>query len=359
MSSCIGSNFKISVFGESHGEGIGVVIDGAPAGKTLDFEEILAFMARRAPGKNKTSTQRKETDYPFILSGVVNNVTCGTPICAVIKNSDQHSKDYSSIIGKARAGHADYTGFLRYEGYNDIRGGGHFSGRITAPLVFAGAVAKQILAQSGITVGAHISSIKNIHDTPFNPVEVDERLLNEIAAKDMPVIDDNAGLQMQAEIEKARLDCNSVGGTVECAVVNVPAGIGSPIFRGLENVIAATVFGIPAVKGIQFGNGFEASTLTGEQNNDEFYAENGVIKTRTNNAGGILGGISNGMPIILKVVFKPTPSIAKEQKTVDFIKCENTTLKIEGRHDPCVVIRAVPVVEAAVAIAVLDCMLDA
>ncbi|RGX55490.1 chorismate synthase [Anaerotruncus sp. AF02-27] len=359
MSSSWGKNFKISVFGESHGRSIGVVLDGVPAGLTLDMEELNAFMQRRAPGKNKASTPRKELDSPQIQSGFYKGVTTGTPLCAVILNGDQHSADYTQFASVARPGHADYTGFLRYAGYNDVRGGGHFSGRLTAPLCFAGGVAKQLLAREGILVGAHACRIAGIDDRRFDPVSLGKETLLCAASRSFPTLDEAAGNRMAQAIEEARLAQDSVGGVVECGVTGLSAGIGSPMFDGLENTVASIVFGIPAVKGLEFGAGFAASDLRGSENNDPFALKNGKIAAETNNAGGILGGISTGMPVILRVAFKPTPSISQEQQTVDFRAHTQGNVSIHGRHDPCVVVRAVPVVEAAVAIAVAEALLDA
>lgn len=359
MSSIWSNKISISIFGESHGPAIGVVIDNLPCGEHINMDEVLAFMARRAPKQNKTSTQRREKDLPQIMSGLLNNKTTGTPLCAFIPNEDTHSQDYSNISKLARPGHADYTGAIRYRGFNDVRGGGHFSGRLTAPLVFAGAVCGQILERRGIYTGAHIYSIHNIKDTPFDPINVSREQIIELRKKEFPVINDKKGELMIKDIEKAREALDSVGGVVECCSINVPAGIGSPIFDGLENNIASLVFGIPAVKGIEFGAGFDCSKMLGSQNNDEFYVdEHGYVVTKTNNHGGILGGISSGMPITLKVAFKPTPSIAQPQQTIDYSSMTNDVLSIKGRHDPCVVPRAVPCVEAAVNIALLSNMID-
>ncbi len=358
MSSCFNSGVKISIFGESHGKGIGVVIDNLPAGEEISLDKIGEFMARRAPKKDGTSTTRNEKDIPEILSGLYENKTTGTPLAAVIYNSDQHSGDYGNISHTARPAHADYTGFLRYNGANDPRGGGHFSGRLTAPLCFAGAVCSQILEKQGITVGAHIKSIKNIKDESFDPVNVTAEQLNYVKSRSFPVISDDAEEKMREIINSARMNLDSVGGIVECAAVGFPAGTGSPIFDGLENIISHLVFGIPAVKGIEFGNGFECSDLFGSENNDEFLIKDGKIVSRTNNHGGILGGISSGMPIIFRVAFKPTPSISRPQKTVDFKSMTETELVIKGRHDPCVVPRAVPCVESAMNIALLSALLE-
>lgn len=359
MSSVWNNKISISIFGESHGPAIGVVMDNLPSGEHIDVSELMKFMARRAPKKDLTSTQRNEADLPQIMSGVCDNKTTGSPLCAFIQNTDTHSQDYSNISKLARPGHADYTGALRYRGFNDIRGGGHFSGRLTAPLVFAGAVCGQILERRGIYTAAHILSVHGIKDIPFNELQVSRDDLIKLRRKPFPTISDKKGAAMIADIEKARECCDSVGGIIECIVTNVPAGIGSPIFDGLENNIAQLIFGIPAVKGIEFGAGFDCAKMLGSQNNDEFYVDDhGHVLTKTNHHGGILGGISSGMPITLKVAFKPTPSIAKPQQTVDYSALKNETINIKGRHDPCVVPRAVPCVEAAVNIAILSNMLD-
>ncbi len=347
-------NLSFSIFGESHGKAIGVVIDGLPGGIKLDFNKILDFMARRAPKKDGTSTMRNETDYPEVVSGLVDNVTTGTPLCAVIKNKDQHSDDYKSVSHLARPGHADYTGYLRYNGSNDLRGGGHFSGRITAPLVFAGAVASQILEQKGIVSGAHILSVAGISDNEFDSVNLTAEELIEVRNRYLPLINKDVELPIRDKILEAGANRNSVGGIIECGVVGMPAGIGSPMFDGIENRISQLVFGVPAVKGIEFGAGFDVAVMTGKDNNDEFYIDNGIIRTRTNNHGGILGGISSGMPITLRVAIKPTPSISDPQNTVDYTTMSEEVLSIKGRHDPCIVPRAVPCIESAVNLALLS-----
>ena len=358
MSSCYNGGVKFSIFGESHGKGIGVVLDNLPAGEEIDLDKIGEFMARRAPKKDGTSTLRNEKDIPEILSGMYNGKTTGTPLAAVIYNSDQHSGDYGNIAHTARPAHADYTGYLRYDGANDPRGGGHFSGRLTAPLCFAGAGCAQILEHRGITVGAHIKSIKNITDESFDPVNITEMQLNAVKKRSFPVISDNAEEKMRDLINAARENLDSVGGVIECAAVGFPAGIGSPMLDGLENIISQLVFAIPAVKGIEFGNGFDCTEFFGSENNDEFYIVDNKIVTRTNNHGGILGGISSGMPIIFRVAFKPTPSISRPQNTVDFKENRETELVIKGRHDPCVVPRAVPCVEAAMSVALLSAIIE-
>ncbi len=356
MSSLFNGGISVSIFGESHGRGIGVVLDNLPAGEPLDLEEIGAFMARRAPKKDGTSTMRSEKDIPDILSGFYEGKTTGTPLAAVILNTDQHSKDYGNISHTARPAHADYTGYLRYNGANDPRGGGHFSGRITAPLVFAGAVCAQILKRRGVTTGAHIRSIKDIRDEGFDPVRVTAEQLEAVKSRSFPVISDEAERRMREVILAARDSLDSVGGIIECAAVGFPAGVGSPMLDGLENVISRLVFAIPAVKGIEFGNGFGCADLFGSENNDEFALRDGNVVTLTNNHGGILGGISSGMPIIFRAAFKPTPSISRPQNSVDFKKMTEQQLIIKGRHDPCVVPRAVPCVEAALNIALVSAL---
>ena len=354
MSSITGEKIKISVFGQSHSNGIGVVIDGLPAGKKIDLEKVQAFMERRAPGRNQYSTTRREPDMPEIISGLVNGITCGAPLCAVIYNKNPHSADYNNIMDKPRPSHADFTGYMRYDGFNDVSGGGHFSGRLTAPLCFAGAVCMQILEEMGVNVQAHILKIKDVYDDKFNPVSIDDYKIGE---KEFPVINNEAGDKMKAVIDNARENCDSVGGVIECAVTGVKAGIGNPMFDGVENMLAKNIFGIPAVKGIEFGNGFSATDLMGSENNDNFCIVDGEIKTVTNNAGGINGGITNGMPIVFDVALKPTPSIFKEQNSVSLANKTEEKLQIKGRHDPCIVQRAVPVVEAVTAFTILDIML--
>lgn len=352
-----GNNIKITVFGQSHSEAIGVVIDGLPAGFKIDTEKTAAFMARRAPGQNDLSTPRKEADEVKILSGVVDNVTCGAPLCAVIFNTNTRSGDYDKLRLVPRPSHSDFAAMMKHGGFNDIRGGGNFSGRLTAPLCFAGAVCMQMLEEKGIHIGAHIASIGKVNDEKFDPVNVNKTDFEKILSKPFPVINDMQGELMRKEIYNAKGCGDSVGGTIECAVVGMPAGIGDPIFDGLENRISAAVFGIPAVKGIEFGSGFEGSSLRGSENNDNFAAENGEIKTLTNNHGGILGGISSGMPVVFRCAIKPTPSIGMQQQSVNVETLENQELVIGGRHDPCIVPRAVPCVEAAAAVVIADYIL--
>lgn len=356
MSSVWGERIRISIFGGSHTEAIGVTVDGLPAGERIDMDSVLAQMARRAPGQDPTATTRKEGDRPKVLSGLLDGVVTGAPLCAVIENTSQRSKDYEELRVRPRPGHSDYTAWVRYGGHNDVRGGGHFSGRLTAPLVFAGAVARQILERHGILTASHVVQIgESTKEASFDSVHVDRELLRRLSAEYFPVIDPAAREEMRRIIEKARLEDDSVGGTVECMVAGMPAGAGNPMFGGVENVISSLVFGVPAVKGVDFGAGFSAAYLRGSQNNDPFYYDkDGRVKTRTNRAGGILGGITTGMPIVFQAAFKPTPSIGREQDTIDLKTGENVKLTVHGRHDPCIVPRAAPVVEAAACIACME-----
>ena len=356
MSSTYGEKIKISVFGESHGNGIGVVIDGLPAGVKIDMDKVLVQMARRAPGNDKTATTRKESDIPKILSGMLNGVLTGAPLCAVIENTNTKSGDYGNIMSCPRPGHSDYTAFVKYNASNDVRGGGHFSGRITAPIVFAGAVCRQILENKGIKIAAHINSIGDVNDIRFDPVSIDDELINRLNNSPFSLIDQSIEQDMRSQVEAARINLDSIGGTVECAVTGIKAGIGEPMFNGVEGVIAKAVFGVPAIKGIEFGRGFELAKMRGSQANDPFEYKDGKVVTKTNNCGGILGGITDGMPILFTAAVKPTPSIAQKQQTVDLQKKENAQLEIKGRHDPCIVPRAVPVIEAVTAIAIINLM---
>lgn len=355
MGSVIGQRIKVSIFGESHGEAIGCVIDGLPSGYTIDMEQVALQMTRRAPGRDATATPRKESDTPHILSGMLDSKTTGAPLCMVIQNQTPRSGDYANLLTCPRPGHADYTGYVRYNGQNDIRGGGHFSGRLTAPLTFAGAVCRQILKQKGITVGGHIAAIAGIEDKPLDGVTVTAEELDALSAIPFSLCDPTVEGAMRKAVEDARLAGDSVGGVIEVAAVGLPAGWGSPMFDGIENRLAPILFGIPAVKGVEFGDGFALSTMRGREANDPFqYADDGRVVTTSNHNGGILGGITTGMPLTVRVAIKPTPSIAMEQDTVDLATGENTRLTIHGRHDPCIVPRALPVVEAALAIGLLD-----
>ena len=359
MSGIFGLNINMSIYGESHGKAIGVPSDGLPPGLALDEEAISRQMARRAPGQSALTTARKEKDAVEIQSGFFNGYTTGTPLCARIANNDQHSKDYSILKDKMRPGHGDYAGYVRYQGYNDYRGGGHFSARLTAPLVFAGAVAKQALAQYGITVGAHILRIHDITEPGFNPLGESEATLKTIDAKSYPVINDNIGEQMQNCILTAKGVLNSVGGVIELMAINLPAGLGAPYFDSVESRLSQILFSVPAVKGIEFGEGFGFAQLTGAEANDQMHYEEGKVRCYTNHNGGITGGLTNGMPLVFRVAMKPTPSISREQKTVSLAEQSDTTLTVVGRHDPCIVQRAVPVIEAVTAWTLWDLLIEA
>ena len=349
MSSTYGENLHLTIFGQSHSPAIGVTVEGIPAGEKVDLDELQRFLDRRAPGKNVWSTPRKEADAPEILSGLVNGYTCGAPLTAIIRNTNTRSGDYENLKDIPRPGHADYTAQVKFGGAQDVSGGGHFSGRLTAPLCIAGGVCMQLLEREGISIRARILSIGHATDSaPFDAP---------VAEKPFPAVSDDAAAAMQAEIAQAKADGDSVGGVVECVVEGLPAGIGEPMFGGLENLIARAVFAIPAVKGVEFGAGFAAARLRGSEHNDAFRVQDGRIVTETNRCGGILGGITNGMPLLFRAAVKPTPSIARTQRSVDLETMENTTLEIRGRHDPCIVPRAVPCVEAAVAVAVYDALL--
>ena len=332
------------IFGESHGPAIGVVVEGVPAGLELELEAVQRELNRRRPGQGPTATARKESDLVEVLSGLFEGKTTGAPLAMVIRNADQHSQDYEAIRYTPRPSHGDYAGFIRSQGCQDYRGGGHFSGRLTAPLVAAGAVAKQVLARHGVWVGAHISSIYGISDASLE----DEEALRAVAAKSFPVLDDAKGEEMRQAILEAKNEQDSVGGAVECAVFGLPAGLGAPDFGcNVEGIFSQHLFAVPAVKGIAFGAGFALASMRGSEANDPFYMDGDTVKTRTNNAGGVNGGITNGMPITFEAVLRPTTSIYKEQDTVDLDTMEDAKLIIHGRHDPCIVTRAVVVIEAA------------
>ena len=355
MSSEIGKKIKVTVFGESHGSAIGAVIDNLPAGEYIDFKELEGFLKRRQGGNNKYSTPRKEADIPEILSGVKDGYTTGAPLCLIIKNENTRSADYKVDI--PRPGHADFTAHTKYKGFCDLRGGGHFSGRLTAPICAVGGILMQILRRRGIEIVAHLSSVGNVCDDKINQLRLDKEQLDKIKSGVFPAFSDEATEKMQDLIVSVREEGDSIGGCVECGIYGINAGVGNPMFEGIENAVAAAIFGIGGVKGIEFGLGFEASKIRGSQNNDEFYMDNDIVKTKTNNHGGILGGITTGMPITFNVAFKPTPSISLEQQSISFSKGENATLSTEGRHDPCIAVRAVPCIEAISAIAIADFLL--
>lgn len=354
MSSTYGEHLKLSIFGQSHGTGIGMTLDGIPAGLSVDLNELQAFLNRRAPGQNDYSTPRREEDKPEFLSGILNGYTCGAPIAAVIYNHNTRSGDYKNLMDCPRPGHADYTAQVKYSGFQDVAGGGHFSGRLTAPLCIAGGLCKQWLEQEEIRIAAHLMEVAGVADDPIDPAcpQMDR------IGTDFPVINPTSGEKMRKAIGAARAEGDSVGGIIECAITGLPAGLGEPMFGGMESRIAQIVYGVPAIKGLEFGSGFSGSRLRGSQNNDAYSIAGSKIHTVTNNAGGILGGITTGMPLIFRAAIKPTPSISRPQQSISLSRMEIQTLAVKGRHDPCIAPRAVPVIEAAAAIAIFDAYLS-
>lgn len=357
MANVFGNILKLSLFGESHSDAIGIVIDGLPAGLPVDMDAVQTEMERRAPGRNAFSTPRKEGDAPHIVSGLFNGKTTGTPLCAMIQNTNTRSKDYTPQL--LRPSHADFTALCRYHGFSDYRGGGHFSGRLTAPLVFAGAILKSYLASQGIEIFAHIKSLKNHQDVAFDSVNPDKETYRKLKNETLAVLNKEIATKMAETIESAKMVQDSVGGVIEALITGLPAGLGSPFFESVESRLAAMLFSVPAVKGVEFGSGFGITELLGSQANDPFCLKDGTVKTKTNHNGGINGGITNGMPLCFSVAVKPTPSISKPQETVNTETQKEETMEIHGRHDPCIVPRAVCVIEAAAAIVTADLLLEA
>lgn len=358
MSSCFGRNLKISIFGQSHSPAIGVVADGLPFGFEPDMERLQDFMARRAPGNNDYSTKRKEKDLFRVLSGIKNGALCGAPFAAEIENSDTRSKDYSLFKDIPRPGHADYTAQMKYRGFQDEAGGGHFSGRLTAPLCLIGGICIQILEKEGIFIGSHIERLAGISDERFDSVNLDPGDFPDLRNMALPVLNMEAGQKMSEAILDAKSIGDSVGGVIECGITGLPPGLGDPMFDGMENLISSAVFAVPAVKAIEFGAGFDACDMLGSENNDSYTVKDGKVSTETNNHGGILGGITSGMPLIFRAGIKPTPSIFRSQQSISLSEMSTRTLDIKGRHDPCIVPRAVPCIEAAAAVAVYDAYLE-
>lgn len=357
MSNSFGNRLKITIFGQSHAPSVGCVIEGFPAGFAVDMEALGRFLARRAPGRSLLATGRREADAPRVMAGLVGGQTCGAPIMILFENADVRSGDYKELKNVPRPGHSDYPAHVKYRGFHDVRGGGAFSGRLTLPLCAAGGLCLQWLRTRGVAVGAHIASVGDVEDTPYPEIPAAQTLAS-AAEKAFPVLDDARGEAMQALILEAKGAGDSVGGVVECAAVGLPPGLGDPMFGGMENRLSTALFAIPAVRGVEFGAGFQAARLKGSENNDAYFAEAGVVRTRTNRHGGILGGLTTGMPLLLRAAFKPTPSIARPQQSVRLDSLEQTTLTVQGRHDPCIVPRAVPVVEAAVAFTLMDLLLE-
>lgn len=339
------------IFGESHGPAIGVTLEGAPSGVALDWDFIRAEMARRAPGRSAMSTARKEADEVQILSGVFEGKTTGTPLCAVIPNTDTRSGDYAQLKVLPRPGHADYSGGVRYGGHNDYRGGGHFSGRVTAALTAAGGILLPALEAIGVTVGTHILECAGVRDRAFSAPEQELPLLRERA---FSVLDPARGEEMAARILQAAADGDSVGGVTQTAVCGMPAGVGEPWFDSVESLLSHALFGVGGVKGVEFGTGFGMACLRGSQTADTFRLRDGAVVTETNHNGGVNGGITNGMPIVFQCAVKPTPSIAQPQPTVDFLRREETTLAVRGRHDPAILRRVCPVIDSVTAIVLCD-----
>lgn len=358
MRSTWGNNLQLTIFGESHGPAIGVVVDGLPIGLSVDEEAVARDMARRAPGQDPTATARREADRVRIVSGLYRGHTTGAPLCGLIENTNVRSGDYEAMQRLMRPGHADYAGYVKYRGMNDPRGGGHFSGRLTAPLVFAGALCRQALAARGIEVGAHIASIAGVEDAPMDPVGVDAQTLRALRDARLALLDPAREAAMRARVEEARLAGDSVGGSIEVAAVGVPAGLGAPFFDSLESTLAHLLFSIPAVKGVAFGDGFGLCAMRGSGANDAMRVQDGRVTCETNHNGGVTGGITNGMPVVCRVAVKPTPSIARPQRTVDVSCMADAQMEIRGRHDPCIVPRAVPVVESAMLLALMDLLLE-
>ncbi len=355
MSSIFGNKIRVSIFGQSHGEKIGCVLDGLPAGEAVDLVALRQFLSRRAPGQAGT-TARRETDEPHIVSGLLNGFTCGAPLCVLMDNADARPADYDALKDTPRPGHADYPAHVKYRGFEDIRGGGHFSGRLTAPFCAAGGILMQLLERRGVFIGAHLLSAGGVRDRALDPLFTDRETLLSLRLG-FPVLDKAREAQMRALLEETRLEGDSVGGVVECAAIGLPAGLGEPMFGGIENRVAQAVFAIPAVKGLEFGEGFAASVLKGSENNDGYTARDGRPSLLSNHAGGVLGGLSDGAPLLFRAAFKPTPSIRRPQPSVSLSRMEEKTISVQGRHDPCVALRAVPCVEAAVALALADFLL--
>lgn len=357
MSSTYGERFRFTIFGQSHSPAIGVTIEGIPAGTKLNLDALQAFLDRRAPGRDTTATPRKEADRAEFLSGLVGDTTCGTPVTAIIRNTNTRSGDYDHLRDCPRPGHADFTAQARYGGAQDVAGGGHFSGRLTAPLCIAGGICLQMLENMGITIGAHIRSIETVQDAPFDTMHITKDTLDSLKSMYLPVLQKGTQDAMRAAILDAAQEGDSVGGIIECAAIGLPAGWGDPMFGGMENRIAQIVFGIPAIRGLEFGTGFAAAAMRGSCHNDPFVIRDGKVQTATNHHGGILGGITSGMPLVFRAAVKPTPSIGKTQQSVSLQRMEQQSLDIGGRHDPCIVPRAVPVMEAAAAAAIYDAYL--
>ena len=358
MSYSFGKNFKVTLFGQSHSEDLGIIIDGISAGYKINKGLIIKNLDRRRPGKNKFSTARKEDDDFKIVSGEVDGLTCGAPICAIIENKDMKSKDYDNLKDRPRPSHADYPAYVKFKGFNDIRGGGQFSGRMTAPIVIAGSIAEDLLLKRGIKIYSRIKSLGDEEDVKLELKDINEDKLSNLKNEDFPVFDHEVRKKMQEEILRAKEEVDSIGGIVETFILNMPAGIGEPFFDSLESVISHAVFSVPGIRGIEFGSGFEAAKMRGSLHNDEYHYEKGEVKTKSNNHGGIIGGLSTSMPIIFRTAVKPTSSISKTQSTISLKDKKNVDLQIVGRHDPSIVPRALVAIEMITAIAILDLVME-
>ena len=354
MTAILGERITTTVFGESHGKGIGVVIDGLPPGEKIDMDELMSFLNRRAPGKSDYTTKRREDDIPEFLSGVIDNTIVGSPVCAIIRNNDARSVDYNNLRDVPRPSHADYVSYVKYEGHMDMRGSGPFSGRITAPLCIAGGIALQILKRRGVTIAAHLSSVGGIVDDEWDDINPNINELEKIAKNEFPVINNIQGEKMKELIHKIREEGDSIGGEITCMAVGLPVGIGEPNYSSFESMMARAIFSVPGIRGISFGTGFGAANMKGSEHNDEFELVDGRVRTITNHSGGVVGGITNGMPMKFKVCMKPASSISKTQKSFSITEKSEKDLTVEGRHDPCIAIRAVPVIEAVCALVILD-----
>lgn len=358
MSSQFGRALRVQIFGESHGACVGVTVEGFPAGFILDEEKLYAFLQRRAAKGSAIATGRVEADLPRIVSGIYQGKTTGQPVTALFDNKDTHSADYAFLPATPRPGHADYPATVKSGGFDDLRGSGHHSGRLTLPYAYAGGLAKQFLYKKGIRVYAHILRIGSLQGVALSPTEPNEEALQQAAERAVCALSLQTADAMQQEIVRIRQSGDSVGGVVECVALGVPAGLGAPFFEGVEAMAAAHMFSIPAVKGVEFGAGFAAADMCGSRYNDAYCWKEGVVQTTSNHSGGLLGGLTSGMPVLARVAFRPTPSIGLPQKTVSLLSKEEATLCVKGRHDPCVVVRAVPVVEAAMALSLCDLWLQ-
>lgn len=357
MKNNFGTNISMTIFGESHGPCIGITLDGLPAGFKIDLERIKKDMEKRK-AKGSISTQRHEDDEVEIVSGFFNGYTTGTALTILIQNKNTQSKDYSDIQYRLRPGHADFSAYEKYHGFQDYRGGGHFSGRLTAPIVAAGSICRQILETKNILIGSHIEQLYALHDAPFsNNIDELKKQIQTLNKKEFATLDEQVAQNMEQAILEAKNEQDSIGGILESAIINLPTGIGEPFFDSIESILAHLLFSIPAVKGVSFGAGFQMAAKKGSEANDAFIM-NDTIQTKTNNNGGINGGISNGMPIIIHTCIKPTPSIYKTQETVDYKTKESQTLNIKGRHDPCILHRARIVVDSMIAFGILDLLMS-